>query len=205
MKITHKLLMTAGMLSIISMGAAHAQTSVITTESATTQTIIKPVPANTVTSTTQTVVTPVDLPNMEKTNFAAFDLNKDGILDMAEVGTKLFYIFDTDGNEVIDNIEFKNKKVMTIIPMEKETFKFVDYNSDGAADDTAYTHESFFKTSGLMRFDQNMDGLSPHDFVEQTFLVLDDNNSKAIELDEWKEAYIDYARPAVAEQERYGQ
>lgn len=205
MKSKYKLLMTAAALSILSIGTAGAETAVTTTESTTTQTIIKPVPTNTVTSTTQTVVTPVDLPNMEKTNFSAFDLNKDGILDMVEVGTKLFYIFDTDGNEVIDNIEFENKKVMTIIPMEKETFKFVDYNGDGAADDTSYTHEAFFKTSGLMRFDQNMDGLSPHDFVEQTFLVLDDNNSKAIELDEWKEAYIKYARPPVAEQERYGQ
>lgn len=205
MKFTRKFLMTAGVIALATASVAHAETTVTTTESTTSKTVIAPVVAPTVTSTTQTVVKPVDLPNMEKTNFSAFDLNKDGILDMAEVGTKLFYIFDTDGNEVIDNIEFENKKVMTIIPMEKETFKFVDYNGDGAADDTSYTHESFFKTSGLMRFDHNMDGLSPHEFVNEYFIALDDNNSKAIELDEWKEAYIKYARPPVAEQERYGQ
>lgn len=203
MKLTSKLLMTAAALTIISGSVAHAQDAVTTETTKTTTTTV--IPAPTVTSTTQTVVKPIDLPNMEKTNFSAFDINQDGILSMEEVGTKLFYIFDNDGNEVIDNIEYENKKVMTIIPMEKETFKFVDYNGDGAADDAHYDHATFYKTSGLMRFDKNMDGLSPHEFVDHSFIELDDNNSKAIELDEWKEAYIKYARPAVAEQERYGQ
>lgn len=155
------------------------------------------------TVTTKTVVTQQDLPNVEQTNFAAFDLNGDNVLSMAEVGEKLFYIFDTDGNEVIDNIEFTNRKVMTIIPMEKQTFTFLDYDSDGNVDKSKYTHDTFIQQSRLIRFDKDMDGLSPADFIEMSFLELDDNNSKAIELDEWKEEYLVKVIPPVAEQERY--
>src|SRR5690606_33257010 len=74
------------------------------------------------TITTKTIVSQQDIPNVQKTNFSAFDLNGDNILSMSEVGQKLFYVFDTDGNEVLDNIEFNNKKIMTIIPMEKMTY-----------------------------------------------------------------------------------
>ncbi len=167
--------------------------------------IIGSQPANAETVTTKTSVHQKDLPNIEKTDFGAFDLNHDNILSMSEVGKKLFYIFDTDGNEVIDNIEFDHKQVMTIIPMEKNTYQFVDFDTDGKTDVATYTYETFFQQSGLMRFDQDMDGLSPADFIEMTFLELDDNNSKAIELDEWKEEYTAKVKAANAEQERYQQ
>ncbi|MCF8495705.1 MAG: hypothetical protein K9G62_03455 [Alphaproteobacteria bacterium] len=160
-------------------------------------------PARAETVTTNTVVTQKDVPNVIKTDFMAFDLNKDNILSMTEVGQKLFYIFDTDGNEVIDNIEFDNKKVMTIIPMEKSTFTFIDRDDDGQAEHGAFSYETFIEKSGLMRFDKNMDGLSPSDFIGRSFLELDTNHSKAIELPEWKKVYIESVLPPVAEQERY--
>lgn len=161
-------------------------------------------PANADTTvTTKTVVHQKELPNTNKTNFNAFDLNEDGILSMQEVGEKLFYIFDTDGNEVIDNIEFDHKQVMTIIPMQKDTYTYVDIDNDGKTDSATYTYETFIQQSQLMRFDENMDGLSPADFIEMSFLELDDDKSKVIELDEWKEEYTAKVRPANAEQERY--
>ena len=160
-------------------------------------------PATADTVTTKTVVHQKDLPNVKKTNFSAFDLNLDGTLSMKEVGTKLFYIFDTDGNEVIDNIEFDHKQVMTIIPMEKDTYTYIDWDNDGDTDQATFTYETFFKESGLMRFDDNMDGLSAADFIEYSFLELDDDNSKVIELNEWKEAYEQSSSPPNAEQERY--
>jgi hypothetical protein len=67
------------------------------------------VQAETITETT--VVKPVDQPHLNKVDFSAFDLNHDGILSMPEVGEKLFYIFDLDGNEVIDNIEFTKESL----------------------------------------------------------------------------------------------
>lgn len=157
------------------------------------------------TVTTETMVQQKDLPNVKKTNFSAFDLNEDGILSMQEVGTKLFYIFDTDGNEVIDNIEFDKKQVMTVIPMEKNTYTYVDFDADGEAEEATYTHETFFEVSGLMRFDDNMDGLSASEFIAHSFLELDDDKSAVIELEEWQEAYEESVRPATAEQERYQQ
>ncbi len=156
------------------------------------------------TITTKTVVHQQPLPeNAQKINFSAFDLNQDGILSMQEVGEKLFYVFDTDGNEVIDNIEFDHKQVMTIIPMEKDTYKYVDWDNDGQPESTTITYETFIDQSMLMAFDKEMDGLSPADFIEMTFLELDDDKSKAIELEEWKEEYHAKIKPANAEQERY--
>jgi hypothetical protein len=167
MKKLGKLMLASAAFVALSTGAAHAETV-----------------------TTTTVVTPQAVPNMIQTDFAAFDLNGDNVLSMKEVGTKLFYIFDTDGNEIIDNIEINNRQVMTIIPMEKKTFTFVDLNNDGHAEASSYTSEAFIKDSRLARFDKNNDGLSAGEFVEKSFLELDTDNSKAVELDEWKKAYI---------------
>ncbi len=160
------------------------------------------VTANADTVVEKTVVTQKELPDVEKIDFSAFDLNGDDILSMSEVGEKLFYTFDTDGNEVIDNIEFNHKQVMTIIPMEKRVFKFVDYDDDGRTDQSSYTYEEFIEQSMLMRFDENMDGLSPADFIKMSFLALDDDKSSVIELEEWKEEYLSTVLPHN-EPERY--
>lgn len=69
---------------------------------------------NAETVTTKTVVSTKHLNGVDRVNFASFDLNGDGILSMSEVGERLFYAFDMDGNEVIDNIEMNKKSVMTI-------------------------------------------------------------------------------------------
>ena len=124
---------------------------------------------NAETVTTKTVVSTKHLNGVDRVNFASFDLNGDGILSMSEVGERLFYAFDMDGNEVIDNIEMNKKSVMTIIPMEKQTFKFVDDNNDGKTDEGAYTYETFIEKSKLMRFDKDI----PHqtEFVKTMFFT----------------------------------
>lgn len=155
------------------------------------------------TVTTETVVQQKHVENIQKVNFQEFDLNNDQVLSMEEVGEKLFYLFDQDGNEVIDNIEFDNKTVMTIIPMEKETYTYVDWGNDGTTDVASVEYEVFFKQSDLMRFDKNMNGLSPEEFIEESFISLDDNDDKTITVDEWKEAYEQSTRPESAQQEIY--
>lgn len=161
-------------------------------------------PALAQTVTTTTVVKQTELPpQIEKTDFMAFDLNKDNILSMQEVGKKLFYIFDTDGNEVIDNIEFDQKRVLTIIPMEKQVLTYVDLDNDGRTDEATITHETFIQKSGLIVFDEDLDGLSAADFIKLSFLQLDDNNSKVVELDEWEKAYTAMTHYPNAEQDRY--
>jgi hypothetical protein len=155
------------------------------------------------TVTTQTFVTGKPLPNVEQIDFSSFDLNSDGILSMPEVGERLFYAFDMDGNEIIDNIEFDKKSFATIIPMEKRTYTFVDQDNNGTIDAKTYNYETFIQQSNLMRFDRNMDGLSPAEFIGHAFLEMDDNNDGAIDLAEWKESYIQMVIPPVAEQEHY--
>ncbi len=92
---------------------------------------------------------------------------------------------------------------MTIIPMEKMTLKLVDYDDDGDADESSHTYETFIKESHLMRFDDNKDGLSPAEFMSAGFEELDDDQDKLINLEEWKEAYLESLHAPVDEPERY--
>jgi hypothetical protein len=155
------------------------------------------------TVTTKTVVQQSIMPDTNKINFMAFDLNNDGILSRREVGEKLFTLFDLDGNGSIDNIEFDKKTVMTIIPMEKTTLTVVDFDDDGRADQAGSTYEDFIKESHLMRFDDNKDGLSPAEFINSGYEKLDDDEDKLISLEEWKEAYRVSLHTPVDEPERY--
>ena len=74
------------------------------------------------TEKTTTVVKTRNIDNAEQIKFSVFDVNGDGLYSREEVGEKLFYVFDKDGNEVIDNIEWDQESMYTIIPMEKETY-----------------------------------------------------------------------------------
>lgn len=141
------------------------------------------------TVTTNTFVQTQDIPEVKEVDFTVFDTNKDGIFSMQEVGDRLFESFDRDDNDLIDNIEWNWKTVMTITPMEKEKYQFVDYNDDGYTDKSSYTYQTFYQTSGLIKFDNNQDGLSASDFIEVPMLKLDDDGDKLISLQEWQEAY----------------
>jgi hypothetical protein len=149
------------------------------------------VPGRAETVRQNTTVTQVEIPNAEKIDFSAFDLNKDGVLSRAEVGEKLFYVFDVDGNHVIDNIEFNRKTVLTFIPMESQTVTAYDFNDDGHPEVTKVTYSTFMERSGLARFEKTSDGLAPSDFLSpRAFNQLDVNKDKVIDIAEWKGAYI---------------
>ncbi|MBU0799392.1 MAG: hypothetical protein KKA05_00160 [Alphaproteobacteria bacterium] len=207
---TRILTATVSALAILAFGAT-AQAETVTTTTQTTITekpvvMVPVVPATTesVTTTTKSYVQQKAVAGAPtRINFDAFDRNQNGILSMAEVGEHLFFIFDTDGNEVIDNIEFNNKRVITIAPMEKHTLKMVDFESDGSAELSTYTYETFTTTSGLTRFDNDLDGLSASEFIDTSMLKLDTDESKSIELDEWKKAYIASRAPQSADQDGY--
>lgn len=122
--------------------------------------------------------------------FMEFDINKDKLLSAAEVGESLFKIYDTDGNEVIDNIEFKRRSVLTVMPIEKNTTITYDFDSDGRPDESQHTYQTFMQDSQLARFDKNKDGLSPADFTDRSFLEADINDDKVVDMQEWKGSYI---------------
>lgn len=146
------------------------------------------------TVTTQTYVKPANMPHLKEVDFTVFDINRDGIFTMAEVGERLFQSFDKDSNGYIDNMEWDHKAVMTITPMKKETFKYVDYDDDGLVERSTYTYETFYTASGLTRFDANANGLSAKEFIDTGYRKLDSDDDNLISLHEWKEAYLDERR-----------
>lgn len=155
------------------------------------------------TVTTKTVVQQKDIPNVNRVDMTMFDLNHDKILSRDEVGEYLFKVFDTDNNHNIDNIEFKQPKFITLIPMEKETMITVDFDNDGVPDKAEHTYESFVQLSQLGRFDDDQDGLSAKEFINTGYEVLDDDEDRQISLEEWKEAYGELLHITVNEPERY--
>lgn len=145
--------------------------------------------------------TPVTRANTVNIDFMEFDLNGDGVLSKNEVGSRLFYIFDTDNNEVIDNREIEAARVYTVTPVEQQTVFKVDFDDDGIADMAEVTYDSFLEQSALARF-SSADQLSAREFIDHSFLELDQNDSKVIERREWVAAYNDLVDP-VAEVDRF--
>lgn len=161
-----------------------------------------PATAQAETVVTQTYVQTKETPEVNNIDFTRFDVNNDGVYTMEEVGEVLFYIFDTDGNHVIDNIEWNNRNFYTITPMEVQSFKFVDSTGDGQVDSSSYTYDTFYKESGLMKFDKDQNGLSAAEFIGAGYEELDTDQDKMITLKEWQRAYLE-SRPGHNQSERY--
>lgn len=145
--------------------------------------------SNSTTVTTSTYTQNVPMDGVTMINFSAFDLNRDGIYTKDEVGERLFRVFDTDGNHMIDNTEWTNRNVMTIKPMESTTIRTIDYGSDGQIDQATENYTTFVQQSGLARFANSPDGLSAADFTDIPFNVVDTSGNYMVELNEWKTAY----------------
>lgn len=122
--------------------------------------------------------------------FSDFDLNKDNIVSVNEIGKSLFKYYDADGNEKIDNNEYKQRIVVNAAPVQKDTVISYDFDGDGVADKTQYTYETFMQETMLSRFDKNSNGLSPHEFTGLDFDEADVDHSKEIDLKEWQGTYI---------------
>ena len=139
---------------------------------------------------TETVLTPgKPAEGSRAIHFEDFDLNHDGNLTREEAGEMLFRLYDTDGNQVIDNIEYERKAVLSISPMNKTTKMTYDDNGDGVPDKEEQTEEAIMEQTMLSKFDKDADGLSPAEFTGQRFNVTDVNKSHAIEKREWLGVY----------------
>ncbi|MBL8641532.1 MAG: hypothetical protein JNL76_05375 [Alphaproteobacteria bacterium] len=162
-----------------------------------------PFSANADTVTKTTIVESKDIPNVNKIDFMSFDVNHDGRLSIREVGDVLFGAFDTDKNGAIDNIEYDKNSVYTVIPMESTTLTFVDYDDDGHSDVYTVSKDEFLERSNLMRFDKDMDGLSPRDFMGSEVKEMDLNHNNLIEKDEWQRKYALIVKPKSSIGKRY--
>lgn len=183
--------MTAAMLSYADQ--ITRETVIQTPDGTTTKrTVTTETPLSTTTTTWQESTERAILPasSTRIINFVDFDVNRDAIMSVNEIGETLFNIYDTDGNEVIDNIEYDRRAAVTIMPVEKNTVVHYDMDNDGIADKVTYTYETFMQNSLLARFDANRDGLSPREFTGLHFMEADVNNDKAVDLAEWKGSYI---------------
>lgn len=149
------------------------------------------------TVTTKTVTEQSVPPGSKTINLAEFDINKNGILSTFEVGEMLFKLFDTDSNNVIDNMEYENRAILTVVPMEKTTTITYDYDGDGTADQTQVTSETFLQNTQLARFGANPAGLSPREVVDKDFLTADADHMAGIDRTEWKNAYIFKITPVM--------
>jgi hypothetical protein len=122
-------------------------------------------------------------------NTAEFDINNDGVLSTAEVGEKLFAMYDFDGNGMIDNLEYERNAVVTVVPVEKNTTITYDFNGDGIAEQQEKVYENFLRYTQLSRFDGDLDGLSPREFVARGYLEADIDGDKLISKKEWQGSY----------------
>ena len=123
-------------------------------------------------------------------NVVDFDVNGDGMQSRHEIGETLFKLYDTDGNSMIDNNEYKRRAVVTIIPMQTNTVISYDHNGDGKIDETQYTYDSFSQSTMLTRYDKNFDGLSAREFTGLEFMAADINDDKLVDLKEWQGVYM---------------
>lgn len=158
-----------------------------------TVTTTRTVPVDTLVETRQVVAAPggvIVAPRMY--TILDFDVNNDMVLSLNDVGVKLFDLYDTDGNDVIDNIEFDRRAVLTVAPAQKKTTIRYDFDGDGAADQVDTTMEVFQQRTGLSAFDRNGDGLSAREFTGRHFNEADINNDHAVDLKEWQGTYIAY-------------
>jgi hypothetical protein len=137
--------------------------------------------------TEQSTISGIDARSID---FIEFDINQDAILSIDEVGRRLFELYDIDGNNVIDNIEYERRAIATIRPVEKNTVISYDFDGDGLVDETRHTYETFLQDSLLTRFDTNRNGLSPREFMDTDFMLADINNDKVVDLKEWQGSYM---------------
>lgn len=155
------------------------------------------------TETESTTVTKTYKTYNKTLNPMKFDQNNDMNLTLNEIGTGLFYIYDVDGNEVIDNIEYDKYAVATQTPVEIEQYKFVDPDGDGISETQTYEYDRFMKYSRLSLFDQEKDGLTAADFLDTSFYNVDDDDNGVISMAEWKEEYLPQTKQRHEESERY--
>ena len=136
-----------------------------------------------------------ELPVVSTTiDLARLDENKDGILARDEVGAVLFSIYDQDSTKFIDNIEYEEAIVSTVVPMKKTTVEIVEFG-DNSSVKKEVSSEEFMETSGLAAFSNGKDGLSARSFLGKSFSTIDIDKDKVISPYELKRAYAARVRP----------
>lgn len=155
--------------------------------------------AETVTTTrTQTTTERQMTTDNSHIDLARLERDNNGTIVLDDLARHLFYLYDTDGNELIDNQEFEARRIATIMPVERETITVVDtISSNGEPELMTHNYTHFMERTGLSRFETNADGLTAHEFLgDVSFLEADQNSDHGIGLEEWKAAYsADYQKP----------
>ena len=168
-----------------------AQAETIAVQKTTEEVVVEP-QAGVVTERVHTIteVRPIAPPTGTRlVNLDEYDTNHDGVLSRRETGEMLFKLLDSDGNQIIDNVEFKQRNMLTVAPMEKETIVSYDFNNDGQPDRVERSSEVIEQKTMLSAFDKDGAGMSPKDLAGKEFLNMDVNRDGAIDIYEWRGAY----------------
>lgn len=175
-------LLLGGFMMAVCAAPAYSQT--VVRETVTTTETAAPVVSRTEVITTA--------PAAHVVRVSDFDLKSGGVLSFREVARMLFKVFDTNGNEVIDNNEYEKRALVSLdpAPVKTQTVYSYDYDGDGVADVTKRTYETFLTDSRLVLFGRSADGISAHDFTGEHFNIVDVNNDFAIDMKEWEGTYI---------------
>lgn len=131
----------------------------------------------------------VPAPGAMMVNFMDYDLDGDGHLSQEEAGKMLFKLFDTDGNEIIDNVEYEKRTVATVVPMERETVVTIENSKPDVPNEVRHSVTRYFEVTDLTQYDKDGKGISPRDFTDRSFMEMDTNRDKSIDAKEWRTGY----------------
>jgi len=155
----------------------------------------------------------LDLANQTEIDIPALDLDGDGRIRREEAAEYLFYYFDRDGNETLTNGEYSADREISVLPYEASAAPFVDLDGDGKDDGAVYTTESFLAKTMTGEYDPPAEGaaavVTAKKMTGMSFLKTDDDRSGAIEMTEWRKAWLLNAAvkpkqpPKAANQNRY--
>lgn len=170
--------------------AAPAEATATATETSGKETVTTTTTTSSRATKTETVMEPGKPSEGSRAiHFEDYDLDHDGQLTRAEAGEMLFRLYDTDGNQVIDDVEYQRPAVLTMSPMKKKTRTAVDENGDGIADKEDVTEEDIRVSTMLSQYDTDANGLSPQEFTGKAFNRIDVNRTNVVEKKEWQGVY----------------
>ncbi len=201
------LLAAAAVLTIVAaIPAMAAEVQAVTTKTSTvnpdgsvsyeSHTVEKKVPAGTVavvpaTTVAVTSATPV-------VTFYYYDPKISRIISAGDLNNNVIAIWDENNNNVIDNHEFYNNKLVVYEPMEYTKRTYMDIDGNGVPELTK--EEYTMRLEQLPMYAQlnkdNKEGLTLFEFTGVGFQDADINNDNQVDYDELRKAF--YAHIGVA-------
>jgi hypothetical protein len=164
---------------------------VVSSGTTTTTVVTTDAPAVPVGTTTTTVVT-------RPVTFYYYDTSHHNIVANAELTEPVFKIWDTDGNDSIDNHEYYNNAMVMYEPVEYNKRTYQDIDMDGLPELTKEEYTiRLQKLPGYPTLNTDKkDGISVYEFTGFGFQAADLDDNNQVSYDELRKAFYGQARLA---------